>query len=70
MGNEKNRRSRRLETPPPQREIERIQAETPISGNVTLTNINTVIQSNLGENISENILTEPSQINNEKFGLK
>ena len=65
MGNKRNRRSRRLETPSPERETERIQAETPISGNVTLTNNNTVIQSNSGENNSENILTEPSQISNE-----
>ena len=32
---------------------------------MTLTNNNTVIQSNSGENNSENILTEPSQISNE-----
>ena len=32
---------------------------------MTLTNNNTVIQGNLGENNSENILTEPSQISNE-----
>ena len=65
MGNKRNRRSRRLETPSPEREIDRIQTETPISGNVTLTNNNTVIQSNLGENNSENTLTEPSQVSNE-----
>ena len=65
MGNKKNRQSRRLETPSPEREIERNQTETPIAGNVTLTNNNTVIQSNLGENNSENILTEPSQVSNE-----
>ena len=65
MGNKRNRRSRRLETPSPEREIERTQAETPISGNVTLTNNDTVIQSNLGENNPENNLVEPSQISNE-----
>ena len=32
---------------------------------MTLTNNNTVIQSNLGENNSENTLTEPSQVSNE-----
>ena len=32
---------------------------------MTLTNNNTVIQSNLGENNSENILVEPRQISNE-----
>ena len=65
MGNKRNRRSRRLETPSPEREMERFQAETPISGNVTLTNNDTVIQSNLGENNPENNLVEPSQISNE-----
>ena len=65
MGNKRNRRSRRLETPSPEREIERTQTETPLPGNVTLTNNDTVIQSNLGENNSENNLVEPSQISNE-----
>ena len=65
MGKKRNRQSRRLEPPSPERETERIQAETPISGNVTLTNNNTVIQSNLGENNSEFILVEPRQISNE-----
>ena len=32
---------------------------------MTLTNNNTVIQGNLGENNSENTLTEPSQVSNE-----
>ena len=44
---------------------QRNQTETPISGNVTLTNNNTVIQSTLGKNNSENMLTEPSQVSNE-----
>ena len=65
MGNKRNRRSRRLETPSPKREIGGTQTETPIAGNVTLTNNNTVIQGKLGGNNSENILTEPSQISNE-----
>ena len=65
MGNKRNRRSRRLETPSPEREIERTQTETPISGNVTLTNNNTVIQNSFGENNSENILADPSQNSNE-----
>ena len=45
--------------------MERTQAETPISSNVTLTNNDTVIQSNLGENNPEYNLVEPSQISNE-----
>ena len=65
MGNKRNRRSRRLETPSPERGIERTQTETPISGNVTLTNNDAVIQSNLGENNSDYNLVEPSQISNE-----
>ena len=65
MGNKRNRRSRRLVTPSPEREIERTQTETSISGNVTLNNNDTVIQSNLGENNSENNLVEPSQTSNE-----
>ena len=65
MGNKRNRQSRRLETLSPEREIERNQTETPISGIVTLTNNNIVIQIILGENNSENKLTEPSQVSNE-----
>ena len=62
MGNRRKRCSRRLETPPPEREVEITHVETPIAGNETLTNINTVVQESLGENESENQLTEPSQI--------
>ena len=65
MGNKRNRRSRRLETPSPEREIERTQVETFITGNETLTNFNKVVQENLGENNSENQFTEPSQFSNE-----
>ena len=46
MGNKRNRRSRRLESPSPEREIERTQVETSITGNDTLTNFNTVVQGN------------------------
>ena len=65
MGNRRNRRSRRLETPSPDREVEVTQIGTPITGNETLTNVNTVIQRDLVENNSENQFTEPSQISNE-----
>ena len=65
MGNKRNRRCRRLETPSPEREIEKTQVETFIPDNETSTNINTVVQENLGENNSENQLTEPSQFSNE-----
>ena len=65
MGNRRNRRSRRLETPSPDREVEVTQVGIPITGNETLTNGNTVIQGDLGENNLEDHFTEPSQISNE-----
>ena len=65
MRNRRKRCSRRLETPSPEREVEITHVETPIAGNETLTNFNTVVQESLGENESENQLTEPSQISNE-----
>ena len=65
MGNRRNRRSRRLETPSPERSMERAQDETPNTGNITLTNNNVVVQENLGENRFGEQLVEPSQISNE-----
>ena len=60
MGNKRNRRSRRLKTPSPEREVNNTQLETPNTGNETLTNSNVNVQGDLGNN-SENQLTEPSQ---------
>ena len=54
-----------METLSPGRKVEVTQVGTPITGNETLTNINTVVQASLGENNLENQLTEPSQISNE-----
>ena len=65
MGKKRNRRSRRLETPSPQREIGNTQVESPHTGNETLTNFNTVVQDSLGETNPEYQLIEPSQISNE-----
>ena len=65
MGNRRNRRSRRLETPSPERSMERAQDETPNTGNITLTNNNVVVQETLGENRFGEQLVEPSQISNE-----
>ena len=65
MGNRRNRRSKRLETPSPERSVERTQVETPNTGNITLTNPNTVVQGNLGENNIGVQLVEPSQISTE-----
>ena len=62
MGNKRNRRSRRLEIPSHSREG---NVETPNLGIITLTNSNLVDQENLGPNILENKLTEPSLISNE-----
>ena len=62
MGNKRSRRSRRLETPSPNKEE---NVETPNPGNTTLTNFNLVDQENLGPNILDNQLTEPSLISNE-----
>ena len=65
MGNKRHRRSRRLETPSPEKEIGNTQVESPKTGNETLTNFNSVVQDHLGENNQENQLIEPSQISNE-----
>ena len=65
MGNRRNRRSRRLETPSPNREVEVTQVGTPMTGIETLTNVITVIQGELGENNLEDPFTESSQISNE-----
>ena len=67
MGNKRNRRSGRLETPSPERELERMQVETSLSGDVALTNFNTVVQENSSGNNSEYHLTEPSQLSNEIY---
>ena len=40
MENRRSRRSRRLETPSPERETSEVRVDTPIQGNETLTNVN------------------------------
>ena len=65
MGNKRNRKSRRLATPSPDRELNETQEETPNPGNETLPNSNVNVQESLGENSSLNQLTEPSSINSE-----
>ena len=65
MGNKRNRRSRSLATPSPDRELNETQVETPNPGNEILTNSNVNVQESLGENSSLNQLTEPSLINSE-----
>ena len=65
MGNKRNRRSRRHETPSPDRELSKVQVETPMQCNETLTDVSTVIQEPLSENENRPNLIEPSQISNE-----
>ena len=65
MGNKRNWRSRRLETPSPDRNPIEAQVDTSTQGNETLTKFNSVLLENLGENVSENPMVEPSQISNE-----
>ena len=64
MGNKRNRRSRRLATPSPDRKVSETQVETPNPGNAILTNPNVNVQESLGENSSINQLIEPSLLNN------
>ena len=66
MRNRINRRSRRLETPSPEREVDRSQVRTPVTSNATLTNVDVESQEGLGDNNLENQLTEPSPISNEE----
>ena len=54
-----------LEILSPERELERTQVDTFGTGNETLTNFIAVVQENLGENNSEDQLTEPSLLSNE-----
>ena len=65
MGNKRNRRSRRNETPSLDRDLDEAQVETSMQGNEILTNVSTVFQELLGENESRSNLIEPSQISNE-----
>ena len=65
MGNRRNRRFRRLETPSPDRDVEVSEVGTPITGNKASSKLNTVVRGSLGENNLENQLTEPSQVSNE-----
>ena len=59
-------RSRRHETPSPDRELSEVQVETPKQGKETLTNVSTVIQEPLGENENRPNLIESSQIRGRK----
>ena len=65
MGNKRNRRSRILATPSPDREVRETRIDSSESGNITLTNSNLNVQESLGEPNLENQLREPSQISDE-----
>ena len=65
MGNKRSRRSRRLATPSPEREVSETRVDSSETGNITLTNSNLNVQENLSEPNLENQLREPSQISDE-----
>ena len=65
MGNKRNRRSRRLGTPSPERSLTEVQVETPTQGNDTLVNVDSNIQGNLDNFERGSQLIEPSQLSNE-----
>ena len=65
MGNKRSRRSRRLGTPSPERELNETQVDTSTQGNITLTNAESNIHGNLDNDELRNQLIEPSQLSNE-----
>ena len=65
MRNKRSRRSRRLGTPSPEREVSETRVGSSETGNITLTNSNLNVQESLGEPNFENQLREPSQISDE-----
>ena len=65
MGNKRSRRSRRLATPSPEREVSETRVDSSETGNITLTTSNLNVQENLSEPNLENQLREPSQISDE-----
>ena len=65
MGNKRNRRSRRLTTPSPEREVSETRVDSSETGNITLTNTNVDVQDNLGDPNLGSQLREPSQISDE-----
>ena len=62
-----NRRSRRLETPSPERETSEVRVETPSQGSETLTNVNLQCQESLGEVDSRPRLDEASHVSNHSW---
>ena len=54
MGNKRSRRSKRLATPSPEREVSETRVDSPETGNKTLTNFNLNVQESLGKPNLEN----------------
>ena len=65
MGNKRNRRSRRLGTPSPERNLTEVQVETSSKGNDTLVNVDSNVQGDLDNFELRSQLIEPSQLSNE-----
>ena len=65
MGNKRNRRSRRLGTPSPERSLTEVQVETPPQGNDTLVNVDSNVQGDLDNFELRFQLIEPSQLSTE-----
>ena len=62
MGNQRSRRSKRLGTPSPERDLSEIEVETSTQCNDTLTNVDANIQEKLDTFETRPQLTEPSQL--------
>ena len=65
MGNKRNRRSRRLGTPSPERDLSEVQVETSPQGIDALVNVDSNIKGNLDNFELRSQLIEPSQLSNE-----
>ena len=65
MGNKRNRRSRRLGTPSPERSFTEVQVETSPQGNDTLVKVDSNFQGDLDDFEIRSQLIEPSQLSNE-----
>ena len=65
MGKKRSRRSRRLATPSPEREVSETRFDSPETGDITLTNSNLIVRESLGVPNLENQLRKPSQISDE-----
>ena len=65
MGNKRDRRSRRLGTPTPERSLTEVQVERSPQGIDTLVNVDPNVQGDLDNFELRSQLREPSQLSNE-----